>query len=132
MQPIMRGVVSPPVFVPNAVDWPNASAFTDVTTTFVRFTGITTSITVSVTHPLNPPISVHAIIGPNASLLGATLIECIPGTTAFTVPPNYYVAFNANDTSAVTGCVPTTFTVRDVSGGGVILDTFTIEILTEA
>jgi len=131
IQPIIQGVATLPQVVPNAIDWPNASAFSETTTTFQQFTGIDSLISVSCTHSIAAPLVVTVYVCPTASIVGVPYITLPAGTTTFTVPPNYYVLFDAQDPTFVTGCPPNTFTIRNVSNSSAIIDTFTIEVLVE-
>lgn len=131
MQPIIQGIATPPLVVQNAIDWPNVSAFNESTTAFQQFTGIDCTITVSCAHSIPAPLVVTVYVCPTASIAAVQPITLPSGTTTFTVPPNFYVLFDAIDPTAAIGCTPNTFTIRNVSNGNAIIDTFTIEILLE-
>ena len=109
---------------PNAVNWANVTGeYSNVTTSMLQITGITTSITLKVSFTgaqVNQKYSVQS-----SAIFGTGTAIANDGT--FTVSNHQYVGFRADcdDVCAPPGKV-STWTITNVSDGNAVLDTFTI------
>ena len=108
---------------PNAVNWANVTGeYSNVTTSMLQITGITTSITLKVSFTgiqQNQKYSVQS----SASFGTGTAIA---NDGTFTVSNNQYVGFRADCGGACAETKVSTWTITNVSDGNAVLDTFTI------
>ena len=108
---------------PNAVNWANVTGeYSNVTTSMLQITGITTSITLKVSFTgaqQNQKYSVQS----SASFGTGTAIA---NDGTFTVSNNQYVGFRADCGGACGSTKVSTWTITNVSDGDAVLDTFTI------
>ena len=108
---------------PNAVNWANVTGeYSNVTTSMLQITGITTSITLKVSFTgaqVNQKYSVQS-----SAIFGTGTAIANDGT--FTVSNNQYVGFRADCGGACIRTKVSTWTITNVSDGNAVLDTFTI------
>ena len=108
---------------PNAVNWANVTGeYSNVTTSMLQITGITTSITLKVSFTgaqQNQKYSVQS----SASFGTGTAIA---NDGTFTVSNNQYVGFRADCGGACAETKVSTWTITNVSDGNAVLYTFTI------
>ena len=108
---------------PNAVNWANVTGeYSNVTTSMLQITGITTSITLKVSFTgaqVNQKYSVQS-----SAIFGTGTAIANDGT--FTVSNNQYVGFRADCGGACVSAKVSTWTITNVSDGNAVLDTFTI------
>ena len=108
---------------PNAVNWANVSGeYSNVTTSMLQITGITTSITLKVSFTGTQQNQKYSV--QSSASFGTGTAIANDGT--FTVSNNQYVGFRADCGGSCTGTKVSTWTITNVSDGNAVLDTFTI------
>ena len=111
---------------PNAVNWANVTGeYSNVTTSMLQITGITTSITLKVSFVLNTGIQLNQKYSVQSSASFGTG-TAIANDGTFTVSNNQYVGFRADCGGACGSTKVSTWTITNVSDGDAVLDTFTI------
>ena len=111
---------------PAAVNWANVTGeYSNVTTSMLQITGITTSITLKVSFVLNTGIQLNQKYSVQSSASFGTG-TAIANNGTFTVSNNQYVGFRADCGGACASTKVSTWTITNVSDGNAVLDTFTI------
>ena len=108
---------------PAAVNWANVTGeYSNVTTSMLQITGITTSITLKVSFTGTQATQKYSV--QSSASFGTGTAIANDGT--FTVSNNQYVGFRANCGGACLSTQVSTWTITNVSDGNAVLDTFTI------
>ena len=108
---------------PNAVNWANVTGEgSNVTTSMLQITGITTTITIKVSFTGTQQNQKYSVQSTASFGTGTAIAN--DGT--FTVSNNQYVGFRADCGGACASTQTSTWTITNVSDSNAVLDTFVI------